>query len=222
MARLVTANFLDNNGTPATGLSPTIRIRNIVTGELLVTDAIMTEVGDGGYYYNFVGYDSSIIYQVRCDGGSSLQNRYTFGDSPEDDTLALADVPDIKVVTDELGTMLQSNGLNYQFTIDALVNSPSGGGMSGSSPVSIVVNDGLLPIPDVSVQIWDLTMVNLLDSKTTDGSGQALFTANDGRYYIKLRKSGYDFSSSYPLTVNGSSGATLSGTYIANTQWTTI
>jgi len=36
-------------GTPSTGLSPTIRIRDISDNSLVVTDAAMAEVGDGFY-----------------------------------------------------------------------------------------------------------------------------------------------------------------------------
>ena len=44
----VTAYFTDG-GTPATGLTPTIRIRDLSDNSLVITDASMTEVGDGHY-----------------------------------------------------------------------------------------------------------------------------------------------------------------------------
>jgi len=69
-----------NNGIPATGLTPTIRIRNVVGGSLLVTDENMTEIGDGWYSYDFITYDSLLDYAIRCDAGNTLANdeRYTF------------------------------------------------------------------------------------------------------------------------------------------------
>ena len=72
--------FFTNNGIPATGLSPTIRIREVVLGNLVVTDASMTEVGDGWYQYNFTSYDKDIDYVIRCDGGVllSASERYTY------------------------------------------------------------------------------------------------------------------------------------------------
>ncbi len=78
-----------SGGSPATGLSPTIRVRDVDLGTLAVTDAAMTEVGDGAYTYDFTGYDSQKDYSIRCDGGTTLSGseRYTFGgnDSYVDD-----------------------------------------------------------------------------------------------------------------------------------------
>lgn len=73
------AFFTDNAGNPAAGLTPTIRIRDLASDTLVITDQSMTEVGDGFYKYNFTTFDSSKDYSVRCDGGSSLLNRYVFG-----------------------------------------------------------------------------------------------------------------------------------------------
>lgn len=67
----ILAHFTDA-GAPATGLSPTIRIRQLSNGSLIVTDASMTEVGDGQYEYEFTSYDYDIAYGVRCYGGSGL------------------------------------------------------------------------------------------------------------------------------------------------------
>ena len=72
--------FFTNNGSPALGLSPTIRIRNVSTNALLVTDASMSEVGDGHYKYDFTTYDKDTDYSIRCDGGVLLpaSERYTY------------------------------------------------------------------------------------------------------------------------------------------------
>ena len=72
--------FFTSNGSPAAGLSPTIRIREIPAGTLVITDAAMTEIGDGSYSYNFTGYSVSKDYAIRCDGGSTLtgSERYTY------------------------------------------------------------------------------------------------------------------------------------------------
>jgi len=73
--------FFTNVGVPSTGLNPTIRIRRISDGTLLVTDAVMTEVGDGWYRYWFAAYDEDVNYAIRCDGGATLpaMERYTYG-----------------------------------------------------------------------------------------------------------------------------------------------
>jgi len=64
--------YFSNSGTPATGLSPVINIRDISDGSLVVTAAAMTEVNDGFYKYAFAGYDSSKDYVILCDGGVAL------------------------------------------------------------------------------------------------------------------------------------------------------
>jgi len=72
--------FFTINGVPKTGLSPTIRIRNVSTGALIITDDSMTEVGDGFYKYNFAAYDPQTDYAIRCDGTSVLPDheRYVY------------------------------------------------------------------------------------------------------------------------------------------------
>ena len=73
-------SYFTNSGVPETGLSPTIRIRNVSTGALVITDAAMAEVGDGFYRYDFTGYDATVDYSIRSDGGVSLADaeRYAY------------------------------------------------------------------------------------------------------------------------------------------------
>lgn len=75
--------YFTSAGVPAVGLFPTIRIRNLATDALVVTDAAMAKVGDGWYKYWFAAYDSTIDYAIRCDGTAVLANadRYAFGGS---------------------------------------------------------------------------------------------------------------------------------------------
>jgi hypothetical protein len=72
--------FFTSYGVPQTGLSPTIRIRELTGNTLVVTDAIMTHVGEGIYIYDFSNYTDYIEYSIRCDGGASLptDERYTY------------------------------------------------------------------------------------------------------------------------------------------------
>lgn len=72
--------YFTSAGSPATSLSPTIRIRRTDTNALVVTDAAMTNVGDGVYRYSF-SPDVGIDYSVRADGGGALasSDRYAFG-----------------------------------------------------------------------------------------------------------------------------------------------
>ena len=74
------AAFYTNSGVPVTGLSPTIRIRDLDDNSLVVTDDSMTEVGDGHYQYNFSAYDADKDYVIRCDAGATLSDsdRYKY------------------------------------------------------------------------------------------------------------------------------------------------
>ena len=83
MATWVLAFFTDSNG-PVTGLSPTVRIRDLSDGSLVVTDAALVEKGDGHYAYDFTLYDYEKSYAVRVDGGVSLANAFRYKHSGND------------------------------------------------------------------------------------------------------------------------------------------
>jgi len=76
---MLVSAFFTQNGSPTTGLSPTIRIRDASDGSLVVTDASMTEVGDGFYKYDFTGYLYSTDYTIRTDGGATLDDSERYG-----------------------------------------------------------------------------------------------------------------------------------------------
>lgn len=80
MATITILAHFKNTGIPATGLSATVRIRNAASGALIITDAVMTEIGDGGYKYDFTSYDPTLDYSIRADGTSELPDadRYLF------------------------------------------------------------------------------------------------------------------------------------------------
>ena len=67
-------SFFTNSGDPATGLSPTINIRNVPSGTLAVLAGAMPELGGGFYYYDFTSYDPAGEYAARVDGGAGLAN----------------------------------------------------------------------------------------------------------------------------------------------------
>jgi hypothetical protein len=117
--------FFTSAGVPEPGLTPTLRIRDVSTNALVVTDDSMTEVGDGWYKYDFTVYDPDTDYVVRCDGGAGLSgsDRYAFAgtDSESGDLIAKtvqpyiltdatpfkgADIAAIKSDTDQAATML--------------------------------------------------------------------------------------------------------------------
>ena len=73
-------SFFTDDGSPKTGLAPTIKIRDVSDGSLLVNGFSMPEVGDGFYRYDYSSYDSEKDYAIVCDGGISLSDadRYVY------------------------------------------------------------------------------------------------------------------------------------------------
>jgi len=84
---MVITSFFTQNSIPAIGLSPILDIWEVNgTTETKVIDGdSMSEVGDGFYQYNFVGYDRTKIYVIRSDGGNvlSADERYNIGSSDQ-------------------------------------------------------------------------------------------------------------------------------------------
>lgn len=96
MAKLITTFFTNDDGVPLEGLTPTIRIRDLSNNSLVVTDAVMGEVGDGGYKYSFVAYDPAKAYQIRCDAGVEISGRYAISATPPDISTGLQFLVDIE------------------------------------------------------------------------------------------------------------------------------
>jgi len=67
-------SFFTDDGTPKTGLTPTIKIRDVSDNSLLINGDSMIETGDGFYKYNYVAYDSEKDYAILSDGGISLSD----------------------------------------------------------------------------------------------------------------------------------------------------
>ncbi len=99
--------FFTSTGIPSTSLSPTIRIRRIDTDVLVITDAAMSNVGDGFYKYDFTTYDDTLEYVIRADGTVTLDDvdRYKFNGSTEANIeITLRDTEEIqsKLPTDNI------------------------------------------------------------------------------------------------------------------------
>ena len=73
MATIVLSAYFTYDGEPKTGLSCTVRIRDLSDNSLVITDANMTGVGDGWYKYSFTSYDSTKDYVARAYGGTGTQ-----------------------------------------------------------------------------------------------------------------------------------------------------
>jgi len=77
-------SFFADSGEPTLGLSPTINIRDISDGSLVVSSGTMIEKGDGFYSHDFVGYDSTKDYAVRADSVTlSGTDRYSYASTGE-------------------------------------------------------------------------------------------------------------------------------------------
>ncbi|MCP4897293.1 MAG: hypothetical protein GY906_10015, partial [bacterium] len=107
-------------GEPALGLSPTIRIRRTDTQALVVTDAAMTEQGDGMYSYDFA-QDPTLKYAIRSDGTDVLPTveRYVFGSLGAIEDVDLATSAVNKIRDTILADSTPFNGAN----IDAAISS---------------------------------------------------------------------------------------------------
>jgi len=72
-------SYFSNQGAPATGLSPVVTIREILTGYAVVISAAMSEIGGGFYRYAFINHDPTKEYVIISDGGSALSatDRYS-------------------------------------------------------------------------------------------------------------------------------------------------
>jgi|WetSurMetagenome_2_1015567.scaffolds.fasta_scaffold02609_8 hypothetical protein len=84
MQKYITAEYINNSGAKATGLTPTITIQSVTDNSVIVNAAAMTEIGNGFYKYLFANYDSDIPYVIICDGGVTLTNRYCMGSNSDE------------------------------------------------------------------------------------------------------------------------------------------
>ncbi len=84
------------NGVPALNLSPTIRIRELLSGSpnsvLVVAGDAMSAIGDGYYKFIFVSFDPRKEYVFRANGGASVPStdRFAIGatESPQPEETA--------------------------------------------------------------------------------------------------------------------------------------
>ncbi len=81
---MLLTTYFDTSGAPVTGLTPIIKIRDIDTGIVVISGATMSEVGDGFYVYDFVGYDITKDYSILSDSVTlSLKSRYKYNATGE-------------------------------------------------------------------------------------------------------------------------------------------
>lgn len=78
---IVETTFTKDGGKPATGLLPTITIMNSSDSSVIVNQVVMSEIGNGGYKFDFTDFDESIDYFIVCDAQDrSLDGKgYSYG-----------------------------------------------------------------------------------------------------------------------------------------------
>ena len=62
------------NGADWTGLTPTINIYNALSKAKVINAAVVPEIAEGGYRYEFAAYDPSKDYYWKIDGGAAITN----------------------------------------------------------------------------------------------------------------------------------------------------
>jgi len=87
MTTMIQSNF-QNNGVPATGLTPAITVYDLSDNSVVVNAASMSEVANGIYKYSFTTYDVAKEYAVYVDGGATLDNtdRYQYSSNANEGT----------------------------------------------------------------------------------------------------------------------------------------
>jgi len=147
--------YFSNNGVPATSLIiPTIKIREIPVGTLLVNGDSMTEIGDGFYSYDFVDYDLTKDYAIICDGTSILSDadRYVYAGNEN----YINDIENSNLSTQILGVSAQNVEISNTLTLIPTASAPA--------------------IDDIVDAIWDEPLSNHIISGTF---GADLATSDD-------------------------------------------
>lgn len=98
--------------------------------------------------------------------------------------------------------------------LDAQVSTAAG--LSGANAVTIHTQDVAGdPLVGAVIGVYDATNTTLLDQKTSDSSGDAVFAMDDGTYKLRITRIGYTFTQPETLTVDETpESATFTGTAV--------
>ena len=78
MSKIILSHF-ETSSVPTTGLNVTMSIYDLSTNTIVITGA-MTDVGNGGYTFNFEDYQVDKSYQFIANSNSSeTDSRYSYG-----------------------------------------------------------------------------------------------------------------------------------------------
>jgi len=86
--------------------------------------------------------------------------------------------------------------------------------------VQLYETGGTVPIPDVSIEVWNAGGDSLVTAGISDANGQKLLLLADGTYNFKFVKSGFNFSPSV-VVISAAATVTIYGTAIAFSGLTT-
>jgi len=85
--------------------------------------------------------------------------------------------------------------------------------LSGANVVTLTIEEtDETPIAAAEIQLWNSGQTLLLDTKTTNSSGQVVFSADDGSYKVVASKPQVSFTVPEDLTVSGTTAQTYNGT----------
>lgn len=123
--------YFEDQGVPATGLTPSIDIYRVDTGAQVVTAQSMTELAGGWYKYDYTGYTDTLDYVAVADGGATLSNvdRYKAASNEvkaatdeAEDNIRGSDNDDLKDISDQMDTAQAdlNNPDQYKADVSAL------------------------------------------------------------------------------------------------------
>lgn len=188
--------FFSDSGVPHTGLSPTIVLRDLSDGSLILDSVAMTEKGSGWYAYDYAAYDYTKEYVGYCYAGTNLTDEPYKSISAGPSALLVADA-----VWDE-----SLSGHVVAGSAGAKLSTAAEGGTTGAGAISwdYVVTDSVTGLPIADTDVWvttDEAGFNVIASSKTNQAGTVTFHLDAGPVYVWCQKSGYNFDNPDEETV---------------------
>ncbi|RLI53567.1 MAG: hypothetical protein DRP09_15415 [Candidatus Thorarchaeota archaeon] len=174
--------YFTQDGEPALGLSPVVTIRDVETGNIVISGASMIEKGDGFYGYYFTSFNPEQNYAIICDSVTlSGVERYTYAASGEyhdvlNDIESTVGIVDLRT---DLLRKVQTNRLEL---------------FDGDTDNWILYDDdGITPLLTFSVSDKDGNIiVQCPNTPSKRSHAKGLSISGSGTSEIYMRKSVYD------------------------------
>lgn len=189
MAYFFTAYFT-SSGVPLTGLSPTLVLRDLSDGSVVLNSVAMVEKGSGWYAYDYTSYDYTKDYVGYCYAGT---------DAADEPYKPISTGPSSLVVADAVWDEALSGHVVAGSSGAKLTTAAIGGATTGAGAISwpYVVTNAITGLPIADVDVWvstDLAGSNVIASGRTNQAGTITFNLDAGTVYMWRQKSGYNFS----------------------------